>query len=113
MACEKGCSSQPVAAPVGDALYLISDKGVASCLDAKRAKNAGRIVSGEFSASPVLCDGKIFLQNETGDGIVLEPGKEYRELAKNPIGEKTLASYAVGDGAFIRSEKHLARMQVK
>ena len=98
---------------VGDALYLISDDGVATCLAATTGTQRWKQrIEGHFSASPIYADGKIFLQSEEGDGIVLTPGPEYQELARNSLGERTLSSYAVGDGAlFIRSEKHLTRLQ--
>lgn len=45
-------------------------------------------------------------------GVVINAGKRFELLTKNPLGERTLASYAVGDGAlFIRTEKHLLRVQ--
>jgi len=112
---KKAVPHNPSPLLVGDALYLISDKGILSCLDAKTgAERWQHRIGGDFSASPVYADGKIFLQNETGDGFVLAPGNEYRELARNSLGERTLASYAVGDGAlFIRTERHLARMQAR
>jgi outer membrane protein assembly factor BamB len=112
---KKGVPHNPSPLLVGDSLYLIADKGVATCLDARTgAERWHHRIDGEFSASPVYADGKIFLQSEAGDGIVLKPGHEYQELAKNSLGERTLASYAVGDGAlFIRTERHLARMQEK
>ena len=100
---------------VDDALYLISDNGVATCLEATTGTQRWQQrIGGNFSASPIYADGKIFLQSEEGDGIVLKPGPEYQELARNPLGERTLSSYAVGDGAlFIRSEKHLSRLEQK
>lgn len=112
---KKAVPHNPSPLLIDDALYLISDKGVASCLDARTGEERWQHrIEGEFSASPVYADGKIFLQSEAGEGIVLKPGREYEELARNPLGEKTLASYAIGDGAlFIRSERHLARMQEK
>ncbi len=99
---------------VDDALYLVSDKGVASCLDARSGeKRWEHRIGGDFSASPLYADGKIFLQNEAGEGIVLKPGREYQELARNPLGERTLASYAIGDGAlFIRSPGHGAARRI-
>jgi outer membrane protein assembly factor BamB len=100
---------------VDDALYLISDNGLATCLEATTGKQRWQQrIGGNFSASPVYADGKIYLQSEEGDGIVLKPGSEYHELARNPLRERTLASYAVGDGTlYIRTEKHLARLQNK
>ena len=44
-------------------------------------------------------------------GIVVEPGGEYRELARNDLKERTLASYAAMDGALlIRGSSHLYRI---
>jgi len=109
---EKGAPHTPSALLVGDELYVVSDAGIASCLDAKTGTvHWSERVGGNYSASPVLADGKIYLQNETGTGVVLKPGKTFEKLAENALGEKTLASYAVTDGAlFIRSEKNLYRI---
>jgi outer membrane protein assembly factor BamB len=100
---------------VGDSIYLVSDKGVATCLEARTGHEKWhQRLGGNFSASPLYADGKIFAQSEEGDGIVFRAGPEFEELARNPLGERTLASYAVGDGAlFIRSERHLARIEAK
>ncbi|MFA6544656.1 MAG: PQQ-binding-like beta-propeller repeat protein [Limisphaerales bacterium] len=109
---EKGAPHTPSPLLVGNELYVVSDAGIASCLDAKTGQvHWSERVGGNYSASPLLADGKIYLQNETGAGIVLKPGKTFEKLAENPIGERVLASYAVTDGAFfIRSEKHLFRI---
>jgi len=98
---------------VGDELYLISDNGVASCLDAR----TGRLywkerIGGNYSASPIAADGKIYFQNEEGDALVIKAGKKFDRLAKNVMGEKTLASYAACDcSIYIRTEKHLYKIQ--
>jgi outer membrane protein assembly factor BamB len=100
---------------VGEELYLVSDGGVASCLDAR----TGRVhwqerVDGNFSASPVYAGGKIYLQSEEGTGVVLKAGKRFEQVAKNEMEERTLASYAAADGAlFLRTEKHLYRIQAR
>jgi outer membrane protein assembly factor BamB len=97
---------------VGDELYFVSDGGIASCVDAKTGKfHWAERVGGNYSASPLLAAGRIYLQNEEGIGVVLAPGKTFQELARNSIGERTLASYAVTDGAlFIRTEAHIYRV---
>ena len=93
----------------------VSDAGIASCLDAKTGQvHWSERIPGNYSASPIFADGKIWLQNETGIGTVLKPGKTFEKLAENNLGEKTLASYAVTDGAFfIRTEKNLYRIGAK
>ncbi|MEN9575576.1 MAG: hypothetical protein RL514_3431 [Verrucomicrobiota bacterium] len=112
---EKGAPHTPSPLLVGNELYVVSDGGIASCLDAKTGKvHWSERVAGNYSASPLFADGKIYLQNETGIGVVLKPGTTFEKLAENPLGEKTLASYAVTDGAlFIRSEQHLYRIGAK
>lgn len=98
---------------VGDQLYVISDSGIATCFQATTGEQVWqKRIGGNFSASPLFADGKIYLQSEQGDGIVLKPGSEYTELAKNELEPRTFASYAVADGALlIRTETQLYRIQ--
>ena len=93
----------------GEELYFVSDGGIASCVDARTGRvHWAERVGGNYSASPLLADGRIYLQNEEGTGVVLASGKTFQQLARNSLGERTLASYAVTDGAlFIRTEAHL------
>lgn len=98
---------------VGDQLYVVSDGGIATCFNAVSGEQVWqKRIGGNFSASPLFADGKIYLQSEQGDGIVLQPGSEYVELAKNELEPRTFASYAVADGALlIRTETQLYRIQ--
>jgi outer membrane protein assembly factor BamB len=105
----KGAPNTPSLLLVDDELYLVSDAGIASCVDAKTGKvNWSERVGGNYSASPLYADGRIYLQNEEGVGVVVKPGKTFQELARNSLNERTLASYAVADGTlFIRGQEHL------
>jgi outer membrane protein assembly factor BamB len=98
---------------VGDELYLVSDNGIASCLEAKTGKvHWSERLGGDFSASPIEANGRVYFQREDGVGIVVKAGMRYEELARNALGEKTYASYAAADGAlFIRTEKRLYKFQ--
>ena len=98
---------------VGEHLYVVSDGGIATCFEAKTGEQVWqKRVGGNFSSSPLFADGKIYLQSEQGDGIVLQPGSEYVELAKNELEPRTFASYAVAGGALlIRTETQLYRIQ--
>jgi outer membrane protein assembly factor BamB len=100
---------------VGDELYIISDNGTLTCLDAKTGTQHWQEKRlGPFSASPLYADGKIYLLNEQGVGYVVKAGKQYELLAKNDLKEHALASYAAADGAlFIRTEEHLYRIETK
>ncbi len=108
----KGAPNTPSLLSVGDEIYAISDGGVASCIDARTGTiNWSERLGGEFSASPVHAAGRLYFQAENGTGFVVEPGKAYHLIARNELDERTLASYAVDEGAFfIRTESHLLRI---
>jgi len=110
---KKGAPLTPSPLLVGDELYLVSDLGIASCLDARTGKvHWQERIGGAHSTSPLHADGKVYCQSEEGVGTVLKAGKKFEVLARNNLGERTLASYAAVDGVlFIRTEKHLYRIE--
>jgi outer membrane protein assembly factor BamB len=97
---------------VGEELYLVSDIGIATCLDAKTGEiRWQQRLGGNFSASPVFADGRIYFLNEEGMTTVLAPGKEFRRLATNSLDGWTFASMAISGGAiFLRSDSNLYRI---
>jgi outer membrane protein assembly factor BamB len=109
----RGGPHAPSLLVVGDELYMVSDRGVATCVDARTgSQHWQERLGGNYSASPVFADGKIFLQSEEGPAFVLKPGKIFEKIAETGFAERTLASYAVGDRVlFIRTEKHLYRVE--
>ncbi len=111
----RGAPSTPSALVVGSELYFVSDAGIATCADAKTGQvHWNERLGGGFSASPVFAAGHIYFQNEEGVGYVLKAGKTFEQIAKNELGERTLASYAVDDGTlFIRGAEHLFRIGKK
>ena len=94
---------------LGDEIYFVSDAGIATCADARSGEvHWSERLGGGFSASPVAAEGRIYFQNEAGVGSVVKAGPKYELLATNDLAERSLASYAVTDGAiFIRTEKQL------
>lgn len=109
----KAAPHTPSMLAVGDELYMIADDGIAACYHAKTGKqNWQQRLPGGYSASPVYADGKIYFVNEEGKGTVIAPGRKYKKLGENGFAERTLASYAIGDGAiFVRTKQHLYRVQ--
>jgi outer membrane protein assembly factor BamB len=93
----------------GRELYFVSDGGIASCLDSQTgAVHWSERLEGDFSASPIYAEGRIYFQNETGCGFVIKAGTRFELMAKNDLGERSLASYAVADNQlFIRTVDHL------
>lgn len=104
-----GAPKTPSTLVVGDELYFISDEGSATCADAKTGVTLWNYrFDGGFSSSPVYGEGKIYFQNESGVGFVVKADKAFKLLGENDLGERSLASYAVSEGAlFIRTDKHL------
>ena len=99
---------------VGEELYIVSDLGVLSCLDAATGEThwQHRVV-GNVSASPLYVDGRIYFLSEEGVTTVIAPGKEFNLIATNSIDGWTLASMAVSNGSiFLRSMDHLYRFSV-
>jgi outer membrane protein assembly factor BamB len=90
-------------------LYTVSPRGIIHCADPA----TGKIVwteraEGEFAASPLAADGKIYVTSEAGTTTVLEAGRQAKVLSTNPLPETILACPVASDGAiFLRSDKHL------
>jgi outer membrane protein assembly factor BamB len=97
---------------VEDALYLVNDGGIATCVDAKSGTLRWQErLGGSFSASPVYADGRIYFLSEDGVATVIEPGAAFRVLARNRLDGATLASIAIADRSiFIRTVSHLYRI---
>ena len=98
---------------VGDELYTVTDSGIATCIDALTGDiHWQHRLGGNHSASPVFAGGRIYFQNEEGVTTVIEPGLEFKQLARNELDGSTLASIAVSDGAFfVRTGTHLYRIE--
>jgi len=112
---DRGAPHTPSVLVVGDALYCVSDNGVAACLDARTGTEHWRErLGGNFSASPLHADGVVYFQNEAGEAILVRAGPAFEELGRNQIGggERTFASYAVADGALVvRTETAVYRIE--
>ena len=109
---DRGVPFAPSPLLVGNELYMVSDNGIATCVDAKTGQELWRArLGGNHSASPIYADGKIYFLSEEGESVVIAPGRELKHLATNQLDGPTLASMAVSSGSlFIRSQTHLYRI---
>jgi outer membrane protein assembly factor BamB len=108
----KGTAYVPSPILHGPYLYLMTDKGLLTCLDARTGQvqyEGGRVpLPATFTASPIAIGDRLFLTSEDGDTFVVKAGPVHEILATNPIGEPVYASLAVAHGTvFIRGERHL------
>lgn len=97
-------------------LYAVNDNGILQVADAATGKEIykARVGGGgsTFSSSPLASSGRIYLLSEDGDGFVLAAGDEYKELAKNSLGEMSLATPAAdATGLYVRTLTKLYRLQ--
>jgi outer membrane protein assembly factor BamB len=101
----------PMPVTDGTYFYVINDRGIMWCLDAKTGTpiyQRQRLKPGTYTGSPVLADGKIYVTNEDGLTSVVQAGPTFAVLAENDLGEYTLSSPAISDGQiFIRTDKAL------
>jgi len=102
-----------VPTPVTDGtyVYVINDRGIMWCLDARSGKEIygrQRLRPSTYSASPVLADGKIYVTNEDGLTSVVNAGPTFKVVAENDFDDYVLSSPAISDGQiFIRTAKYL------
>jgi outer membrane protein assembly factor BamB len=106
---DKGSPLTPSMLLIGNDLYMVSDQGMVSSVDAKTGGVRWQErVARSTSASPLYADGKIYIQDELGSCYVLKPGRTLQLLAKNDLGDKSLASPAVwGNKLLIRTQSGL------
>ncbi|MBA7626388.1 Outer membrane protein assembly factor BamB [subsurface metagenome] len=90
-------------------LFLVTDPGVAKCLEAATGKVLWRNrLEGRYSASPVWADGKLYFLSEKGKTTVVEARPQFKIVAQNELKEKCGASPAISQkNIFIRSENNL------
>jgi outer membrane protein assembly factor BamB len=92
-------------------LYLLTDAGLVTCLDALTGAiryQARPPVPATFTASPVAFGERILMTSEEGDTFVVKAGTAHELLRTNSIGEPVYASLALAGGTvYIRGAKHL------
>ena len=92
-----------------DLLYMANENGILTVTDATSGETVSHArLGGVFTASPIFAAGHIYLLNEGGETVVLRPGPEPEVVARNPLGERSLASPAAVDSKIlIRTDQHL------
>ncbi len=109
---DKGTSYVPSPILYGDYVYLISDAGLLTCLDAKTGAvkyEGGRPpVPAKFVASPVAFGGNLYITSTDGDTFVVKAGPTHEVLRTNELDEPVFASMAPAQGRLlIRAQGHV------
>jgi len=85
-----------------DVYYMVKTGGIITSIDPangrvlKEGRSPGAL--GEYYASPVAADGKVFLANTEGKITVLKAGAQWEVLAVNEIGDEVNATPALSNG---------------
>ena len=91
--------SSPLA--VGDELFVVKKGGICSAFNLHTGKAFWEIKRlqnyGEYFASPVAGDGKIYVAGGNGFVVVLEEGPALNVLGKNDLGADLIATPAIAD----------------
>ncbi len=102
-------SSSPVI--VGDFLFAVKNGGVMTCLNAKTGEVAWQErlpAGGDYYASLVAADGKVYALSEGGEATVVAAKPVYELLSVNKLDERCMASPAISGGQlFIRTDENL------
>jgi outer membrane protein assembly factor BamB len=110
----KNTSPSNLSSPLvsGNRLFVVKSGGLSSCFDITQGKTLWekqRIRNfGDYYASPVAADGKIYVAGKNGFVVVLADAPDLKILAKNDMGSDILATPAIADGRlFIRTREKL------
>jgi outer membrane protein assembly factor BamB len=97
---------------VDDLLYAVTDQGVLTCLEAKTGDVAWQQrIGGNYSASPIYADGKLYFCSREGLTTVVRPGREFQEIGTNQLDGQLMASpVALDNSLFLRTATHLYRI---
>ncbi len=110
---KKAAPNKPSLLVVDDELYVMSDKGVVSCLDTRTGDaHWTERLGGNFSSSPLFADGRIYVGNHEGKTFVIRPGKTFDLVATNELDGQIMATpAALGRAIYLRTDAALYRIE--
>ena len=94
---------------VGRELYLLSDDGFVTCVDARSGEILGKVrAGGNYAASPVYAEGRIYCFGREGKTMVFRANKELTVLAESQLDGPVFGSPAFASSAiYLRTDSHL------
>jgi outer membrane protein assembly factor BamB len=106
---DQSTSDSPSPVVAGDLLLMVSNNGIAQCFEVSRGERLWRErLPGEYRASPIVADGRVYFQNRDGLTTVISASRQFEKLAENRVDDETIASPAVSDQRlFLRGRQWL------
>jgi outer membrane protein assembly factor BamB len=85
---------------VGDLVYIVGEDGKLYCYESVTGKSVytQAITNMRHRSSPLFADGMLYLVGREGVTVVVKPGREYEQVAKNTLPDTFAASPAVAGG---------------
>ncbi len=110
--CSQGVPTRSSQLLIDGKIFMVSDAGIASCLDAASGKSIWQHrLKGDFSASPIWAEGRVYFCNQDGATFVVKAAPEFELLATNMLDGGFMASPAVYDKSlYLRTKTHLYRI---
>ncbi len=110
---KKAAPNKPSLLLDGDLLYMVNDGGIVSCVEAKTGQTVwSQRVQGNYSASPIMAEGHLYVFSEEGKAAVLKAGREFNLLAENQFDAGFMSSPAVsGKALYLRTKEALYRVE--
>ncbi|MGD0897722.1 MAG: PQQ-binding-like beta-propeller repeat protein [Thermoguttaceae bacterium] len=93
----------------GNLLFLWSDQGIVTCLDALTGKRLWQErVPGKFFGSPVRAGERLYCISSTGTAVVLAATDQYRLLGQVDLGEPSQSTPAIAGGVmYLRTKSQV------
>lgn len=90
-------------------MYMVHDRGMLTCIDAKTAAVLWKHeLKGNFNSSPIYAGGNIYFINVKGECSIIKPGNSFQLVAVNEISGTVKAVPVFVDGKIIlRTDKNL------
>jgi outer membrane protein assembly factor BamB len=109
----RGASRMASPVLVGDLLYMLSDQGVVTCLEAVSGKEVWKErIGGDYAASMLYAAGRIYCCAQDGKTTVFEAGRQLKVLARNTLPNGFMSSPAAsGKALYLRTRTDLYRIE--
>jgi len=106
---KKGLPNVPSPVVVGNLMFLVSDQGMATCLDAKSGElKWTERLAGTFTASPLVRGDTIYAFADDGKTVLFKAVDTFEQVGRNELASRIQATpAAAGGGLVVRTEEAL------
>jgi outer membrane protein assembly factor BamB len=108
----KNVPNVPSPVVVGERLFMVADKGIATALEAKTGKVLwSERLAGTFAASLLAFGNTLYAFDENGKTFLFEAADSFKDLGHNELKGRVQASPAVDNGClFVRTDQRLVKV---